>query len=101
MGWKKWPCWLKGGLIGFCIGVICLFSEFIWQFTAPSYWFYDSLMYLFRLPIMLIGKIVYLILGDDVAGEAYSALSFLLSPFVFAIGGLIIGLAYGKLKSKF
>ena len=77
MGWKNWPYWLRGGLIGIIVGIILLS---IGERTS--------------LPIE----------GNIFSSASYADGPFLyiviFALIIFFIIGAIIGLIVGKIKSK-
>ena len=79
MGWKDWPYWLKGGIIGLIVGLITLISKLILSFM-----FIDDTG---NAPIYTLG-----------------IKSFLLSQLLGFLGtiiiGLVIGWVYGKIKNR-
>ena len=88
MGFKEWPSWLKGGLIGFVVSVILQLVPLIgFLIRAPV-----GLILLFiLLPFVGENKI-----SDDTAGILTVSLSLI---FYFLIGALI-GWIVGKMKSN-
>lgn len=63
MGWKEWPAWLKGGIIGLILGII-FFLLSIFLFANPSKGFQLNYFYvlvyspLFIIPGLLIGLVI-------------------------------------------
>ncbi len=89
MAWKNWPYWVKGGIIGFVIGIIFaifnLFSNgYIGAFTL--------------LPFLLL-KILDNCYGEGCLGlfVYYGSIAFLVE---FTLFGAIIGWIYGKIKKR-
>lgn len=78
MGWKNWPYWLKGGIIGLIIGLVGV----------------------------LLKIVLSLIFIDDTGRPGFFSISstFITSQLLNCLGlliiGLIIGWIYGKFKLK-
>ena len=88
MGWREWPYWFKGAIIGFIVGLVSgLGATFFFGFPLLGY-------YLFLLPLWD----AMLPYGD--VGEALGFLGFLFAAAVGSIYGVIIGLILKKFKSR-
>ena len=111
MGWKNWPYWVRGGLIGGLIAVVLdliILSSgilFLNDLNANNLSGYQRfVLYFIIIPMGLISFPLLMILVPLFGyGEAITAGYFFL-PFVsivsFFIIGAIIGLVYGKIKKR-
>lgn len=86
MGWKDWPYWLKGGIIG----VILLLILSLFAVATPK----SDMGNVFSWAIILIAFPFMLTYEDS------QMLNFILFPIYFFILGAIIGWIVGKIKSK-
>ncbi len=96
MRWRKWPYWLKGGVISCVVYIILiLLNETLWIIHFP---FVDFQDYIIILPLKIIeffsGFITegFLLLPDQIDYITEFILVFLI--------GAIIGLIVGKIKNK-
>jgi len=87
MGWKNWPYWLRGGFIGFLIGLILVLIMFGITPEFNNYIIYP--MY---------------ILCQGGLECTFSLFGFVLSVIInlilFFIIGSLIGLVFGKIRSR-
>jgi hypothetical protein len=94
MGWKKFPTWLKGGII---LGVISLLYSIFFNialqlgFVLPLFFFMEWPM---RLASLLFGW------GDLIMGWRGYFASLVFMPILYFIIGAIVGWIIGKIKSK-
>lgn len=102
MGWKNWPYWLKGGLIGDLIVIIGGLLTLLLSNIFPPF----GLLWLPFL-IILVLPVFFLCAGDphfDLCSVGYLTgfwyLFVLLVLVECFIIGAIIGLIVGKIKSK-
>lgn len=100
MGWKDWPYWLKGGLIGAVIGIICILLA--WFRVLPIL---TVLLYIFIMILCGSGESYSItggLLGNCSWGGKYLIFSIMtiLILLVFFVVGSIIGLIVQKIKSK-
>lgn len=107
MGWKNWPYWLKGGMIGFFIGLVWsifvnplliiifgIFFEYIGRYNL----FLDYgwiLTFTYMLPCGNTGENAFGCMLT--VGLAFSLFTYLVLGLII---GTIIGLIYGKIKKK-
>jgi|WetSurMetagenome_2_1015567.scaffolds.fasta_scaffold993534_1 hypothetical protein len=104
MGWKNWPYWLKGGIIGlilmFALPLILIISSF--GFNCNSCW--NALLGLSYLATPILLPILFIISRfDGCTGEACIGRIIFVIPALMGesfIIGAIIGLIAGKIKNK-
>lgn len=101
MGWRKWPYWLRGGIIGILMGLFIFFIAPIF----PNPIFALSELFLFLLVILfgisgLCDKIPFL--RDEICNieEGFSLTQIIILILSWFVIGAIIGLIYGKIMSK-
>ena len=103
MGWKSWPYWLRGGLIGVIITVI---TGFLISMTS-AYPLVGILYYLFTIPDLVIALpyrsiarfFVYDVFGLNIGFYVLIG-SYIIGIIPNFIIGAIIGLIMGKIKNK-
>ncbi len=83
MGWKNWPAWVKGGVIG----IIFLIVIFVLKRN-----FANIILSIFTLPVY----VIVLSLPDSLYNVAF----FILTPIFYFLLGALIGLVISKIKSK-
>lgn len=66
MGWKDWPYWLKGGLIG--LGITILLSLYVFVFLKAFSEFFLILSIIFSIAAFTIGAIIGKIMGGKNCG---------------------------------
>ncbi|MBI5803559.1 hypothetical protein HY448_02640 [Candidatus Pacearchaeota archaeon] len=98
MGWKEWPYWLKGGILGTIIYLFFIMIAYFLGKVAPDigymlsviFFLYDEFISYLTSPIFklfdFIPYIGYLLFGIKILGL----------PFII---GALIGWIYGKIKS--
>ena len=112
MGWKNWPSWLKGGLIGLLIAILYIGSLFLSNYLIQEYGIYcpgdrnceltstakefNSVVNFFKFPFLIPCSSCYQ-MGCAIC-QAYIAPPITLIEF-FIIGALI-GWIIGRIKSK-
>jgi len=101
MGWKNWPYWLKGGLIGVGIGIILAVIGIIAVIERPlagEFLYFVQLIGIFGLGSFLQTDCV----GEACFGNVFIAL--ILMPIGYLIKGLLVGAitgwVVGKIKAK-
>ena len=96
MGWKDWPYWLRGGLIG--VLVLGIFALVLIPFGRTSgffkfpYWIFPFFIVL--VPTMLFSENLYKIIFYP------NYLFFIIPTLIYFICGAIIGWIYGKIKGR-
>ena len=100
MGWKNWPYWLKGGIIGATIGIF-LVSLFLYASEGEEISYPDILLwggYLFTW-IPSVRKLFFDI--SQFTSYNYNVnVRIIGGPFFYILLGLIIGLIIGKIKNR-
>jgi len=98
MGWKDWSYWLKGGVIGICIGIIL--SVLIWTEIYSTDWLWDIMVSPnFSLAGWITGLFSCNLRGLGCFGLD-AIISNALTIFEFIIVGALIGWIYGKIKNR-
>jgi len=100
MGWKEWPYWLKGGIMGLIVYLIIFGLFFIVSLNCRKgfcgYISINTVLYFFV-------SIIFLILNIDIIPYLSNPLAILFIlvnlTAVFVIGSLI-GFIIGKIKSR-
>jgi len=96
MGWKNWPSWLKGGVIGITLYV--LIGIFIWflegKMDAGGMRGFFSFIYFLTPGLFIFGY------NFDGPIVPIYTLSIILSIASYFLVGALIGWIIGKLKSK-
>ncbi len=89
---KRKRYWLRGGIIGFVIGVMSLVSFLMGSF---------GIAYYIGIVSVFIGGLILGVL-PDLVGKFMSVFSFgiFTAPVIYFIIGIIIGGVYGRIKSK-
>ncbi len=82
--WNKIPLWLKGGLIGFLVGLLPLFEG-----TLNMPW----LIYLLY-PLVLISDNILGLGGQE------SLMEFFIAPFFWLLIGMLVGFLVNKYKQR-
>jgi len=112
MGWSDWPYWLKGGIIGVTYAVILTIYFFYSPFRLSSIpiigFLFTIISYIFNFPFILIlglsfyGFSFLVLFGvSGLAPDIYFHLEIMItSSILYFIIGSIIGLIYGKIKSR-
>ena len=95
MGWKDWPVWLKGGVIGVIIELII----FIFVYTF-NYFVYNHLFnYFSKETSILIGNLIifplYIMLGLQP-----NWISYIVCFMIYFLIGAIIGFIVGKIRNR-
>jgi len=90
MGWKDWPYWLKGGVIGLIAGIIDIIAALAFQAptceigaTCPQQHIIGKIALLLIYPLQILGKSIPTVITILI---------------YFFIIGAIIGLIVGKVK---
>ncbi|PIN93035.1 hypothetical protein COU54_04765 [Candidatus Pacearchaeota archaeon CG10_big_fil_rev_8_21_14_0_10_31_24] len=97
MGWKDWSYWLKGGIIGICIGIIIDLLYFFFMYSFPE-WFDGFIIFVtfdfgfIISPLVCKGSLACILI--DVL------ITLILFVFEVAILGALIGWIYGKIIGK-
>ncbi len=96
MGWKNWPCWLKGGVIGIGIGILISILEIIYWYTCSNC--SEVIGWL----TMFLALPLYIFFGDSSINNFFiefviTNLTIILDLFII---GTLIGLIVGKINSK-
>ena len=89
MGWKDWPYWIKGGVIGLGIFIVMFLLSYIILMLGCM----DRVIYLLSIKSGIMFPTPCLLVYFFFA-------SYSIMPFVFIVIGAIIGLIVGKIKSK-
>ncbi len=98
MGWKNWPYWIRGGLLGAIITIIGYIFIIMVGIGFPILFYIPDII--IALPYRFIAKsFVYNILGSNL-GSYVLLFSYIIAIFPNFIIGAIIGLIIGKIKSK-
>jgi len=106
MGWKSWPSWLKGGIIGLIFALIVSGAVIILDSLFRNWLNSGGIIPLLLLVFNIIGVIIIFSMGIGAAGSnfnlnflGYSIVLFssLISYFVI---GALIGWIIGKIKKK-
>ncbi len=101
MDWRKWPYWLRGGLIGILIGILIFFLAII--FPNPIFALFELFLFLLIIIFGIAGlcdKIPFL--RDEICNieEGFSLTQIIILILSWFVIGAIIRLIYGKIKSK-
>lgn len=100
MGWKNWPSWVKGGIIGIIISLFAVFIVYLIGGFEENYLFY--IIQFPIIPAWYIFAFIFDLMADN--GPYIENLIFLKLIFGFAFGyaiyGIFIGWLIGKIKSK-
>jgi hypothetical protein len=111
-GWKAWPYWLKGGVIGLIIPILSYFLFtllYIIMILFVSIGFQSSLInsiFVFIGSLLSYGgnpMAIYLLFntpGSNLEGGLLYAVLLPLSCLFYGLIGAIIGWIYGKIKSR-
>ena len=90
MGFRDWPYWLRGGVIG---GILPLFGYITYSFNP----FRDSIF--FRL-IALPGEIVLYLFFQEGRFRSLLLTHFIINLLIYVIFGALIGFIIGKIKNR-
>jgi len=100
MGWKKWPYWLKGGIIS--VGIAILSTLVLIPFGTPeSGWFsyYSIPMFIGAMPLVVLLALISG-MNDYAISNAFPGAFLLYAAITYFLVGALVGLIYGKIKSK-
>ncbi len=97
MGWKNWPSWLRGMIIG--LGAGLLFYIFSYNIGGE---YAENLAFIITVYFSLIGVCGpnYKPCSEEFISLLLITISFILTILLFSLIGTIIGWIYGKIKSK-
>lgn len=107
MGWKNWPYWLRGGIIGGVIGIIWFVFHFMGMNFGPGEGGYlNWVYYTFGVISGLLGSIlgffifpIALLFGEYFSDATATPFLIISVIYLFLIGALI-GFIIGKIKSR-
>ena len=92
MGWKNWPYWLRGGIIGLIIEVLAYPVFFLCLSN------YDYICLIFLFPSSFIGPLVEL--TDSIGPQITMSTFLIINAIIVIILGIVIGWVIGKIKSR-
>ncbi len=101
MGWKDWPTWLKGGVIGLFLGLFIVFAYFVSDVSKSLFGGNSSITIMtiiITAPFILIYVFSLGILFSN--NDSLFRLGLYLSPIIYFIIGAIIGWIVGKIKGR-
>ena len=84
MGWKNWPSWLKGGIIGGVIGIIALLAIPLRSLSGDN----ADMLIIVAGPFVFLGLPSMFIIGTISHGNIEAGIY--LAPLVYFIVGAII-----------
>jgi hypothetical protein len=96
MGWKEWPTWLKGGVIGLILSVLFLIGLIICASSSLGSGSYGCINFIFPL---FFGAFMASILNIQNKFVGYFVIGFTNLIIYFLIGALI-GWIVGKIKNR-
>jgi len=107
MGWKNWPSWLKGGLIGAIISLLTVFPIYTYLTLINSCESYIQKIPDLEIVCNLEGIFHLIIFGGFLTGGVLIILliiALLFAILLIGVGGFgigaLIGFIIGKIKSK-
>ena len=103
MGWKKWPSWLKGGVIGVIIILVLSFIIGIFLMINGDTHIIRSLFFSFLLPgAIFIGVINFIRFGYETPDSSFLDYLFIvvISIALYFILGALIGWIVGKIRNR-
>ena len=97
MGWRDWPAWVKGGIIGLCVGLVAdLYALVCFGFVIKA-----SNLFQCSIIIPLLSNPVYPLLKVfNIGVLASGGFAIITIPFVYLLIGALIGFIVGKIKSR-
>ena len=103
MFYKKWPYWFRGGIISIIIAIIAVFLFLnIAGINFLKFKFIITILTL--LPAMIFGYETCFMVGNpncrENIPEFFQVFGWLILMLIAFLPGAIVGLIYGKIKSK-